>query len=277
MLNNYPGSKGGSGVAKRLVSLMPPHRIYVEGFLGAGAVMLLKKPARLNFGFDASRRVVAAWESAYYVETYEDMIGGYETAHQLLPDDALGNAGAMLCVKRLDMLDYLADPPRMLQHPDTLLYLDPPYLRTVRTRLFYECEMASPEEHAVLLEAIKTLRCMVMISHYPCRQYDDTLADWRRVTYRCMTRGGPRIEACYLNFPPPATFHDPRFLGDGYRERERMKRKATRWHRRFTGMSPAERAVVATALAGVDQAVMRQALNGDRTPSEMTGGSGATG
>ncbi len=60
-LPNYPGSKEGSGVDKRLVSLMPPHRTYVEGFLGGGALLRRKRPAALSIGIDLDPTVIAAW------------------------------------------------------------------------------------------------------------------------------------------------------------------------------------------------------------------------
>ena len=35
----YPGGKSGSGVYQQLINLMPPHKIYIEAFLGGGAIM----------------------------------------------------------------------------------------------------------------------------------------------------------------------------------------------------------------------------------------------
>jgi hypothetical protein len=45
--------------------------------------------------------------------------------------------------------------------------------------------------------------------------------------------------------------HDTRFVGEGFRERERIKRKRDRWRRRFAAMPPAERQVIAEALRAV--------------------------
>ena len=36
IFDNYPGSKGGSGTYQKLINLMPPHREYVELYLGGG-------------------------------------------------------------------------------------------------------------------------------------------------------------------------------------------------------------------------------------------------
>ena len=48
----YPGGKAGDGVYQRLISLMPPHEVYIEPFLGGGAIMRHKRPALLNIGID---------------------------------------------------------------------------------------------------------------------------------------------------------------------------------------------------------------------------------
>jgi hypothetical protein len=39
------GSKGGAGVAQRIISLMPSHELYIEAFAGLAAVGRLKRPA----------------------------------------------------------------------------------------------------------------------------------------------------------------------------------------------------------------------------------------
>lgn len=41
---SYPGGKGGAGVVQRIINLMPPHRVYLEPFLGGAAVMRARAP-----------------------------------------------------------------------------------------------------------------------------------------------------------------------------------------------------------------------------------------
>ena len=43
----YPGGKAGAGVYQTIINLMPPHDVYIEPFLGGGAVMRLKRPVRM--------------------------------------------------------------------------------------------------------------------------------------------------------------------------------------------------------------------------------------
>lgn len=45
-LLNYPGAKW--GMAKQIVSLMPPHRSYLEPFFGSGAVLFNKPPSAIE-------------------------------------------------------------------------------------------------------------------------------------------------------------------------------------------------------------------------------------
>jgi site-specific DNA-adenine methylase len=43
-----PGAKSAMGAAEQIISMMPTHRMYLEGFGGTGAVMLKKRPAAIN-------------------------------------------------------------------------------------------------------------------------------------------------------------------------------------------------------------------------------------
>lgn len=43
---NYPGAKW--GMAKQIVSMMPPHRSYLEPFFGSGAVLFNKQPSAIE-------------------------------------------------------------------------------------------------------------------------------------------------------------------------------------------------------------------------------------
>lgn len=43
---NYPGAKW--GMAKQIVSMMPPHRSYLEPFFGSGAVLFNKRPSAIE-------------------------------------------------------------------------------------------------------------------------------------------------------------------------------------------------------------------------------------
>jgi hypothetical protein len=67
--------------------------------------------------------------------------------------------------------------------PDTLFYLDPPYLHATRTaRNVYGREMTEAD-HLELLDLVCTVRGKVMISGYPSKLYNRELTDWHRVEF----------------------------------------------------------------------------------------------
>ena len=55
-LLNYPGAKW--GMAAQIVSLMPPHRSYLEPFFGSGAVLFNKPPSAIETVNDIDGDVV---------------------------------------------------------------------------------------------------------------------------------------------------------------------------------------------------------------------------
>lgn len=93
--------------------------------------------------------------------------------------------------------------------PTTLHYFDPPYVPSTRSLAnpydikyrggMYAHEMAE-EDHAPMLEAIRSLEGMVVLSGYETPLYDDALSDWRRVTREALADGArPRIEVLWIN------------------------------------------------------------------------------
>lgn len=55
---NYPGGKNGKGVYQTIINLMPPHEVYIEPFLGSGAILRKKRPAPVNIGMDLDETAV---------------------------------------------------------------------------------------------------------------------------------------------------------------------------------------------------------------------------
>jgi DNA adenine methylase len=92
--------------------------------------------------------------------------------------------------------------PLMLRHdgPDTLFYVDPPYLlESRRAGDYYRHEMTA-ERHAELLAALRKLRGMVVLSGYPSGLYDSVLAGWARHEKAARADGGgERVECVWLN------------------------------------------------------------------------------
>ncbi|KGF71166.1 DNA methyltransferase [Hoeflea sp. BAL378] len=104
---------------------------------------------------------------------------------------------------------------------ETLHYVDPPYLPETRNRRNphdpkhqYRHEM-TVADHMDLLEALRSLSGMVVLSGYPSVLYDDALADWRRVERMALADGArERTEVLWIN-PHCAARLDARAGGAG--------------------------------------------------------------
>lgn len=218
-MTSYPGGKGGDGVFQTIINQIPPHITYIEPFLGGGAIMRHKLLAETNIGVDMDQSAI----------------------------DNFPRMGARLI--HGDGIQYLARSPHC-EEPTTFVYCDPPYLMASRSskRNIYTVEMGSMDEHLHLLEVLLKLPCMVALSGYPNDLYDQILVGWRSIEFKAMTRAAVQhTEKLWMNYPEPVELHDYRYLGDDYRERERIKRKKLRWKTRLERMPAQERyALLAT-------------------------------
>jgi hypothetical protein len=131
------------------------------------------------------------------------------------------------------------------------VYADPPYLMETRRsqRQLYLYELGEQEQHIALLTQLKRLPCPVAISGYGSDLYNDLLAGWHTYTFRARTRGGPvATEWLWMNYPQPTALHDYSFLGDTFRQRERIKGKKQRWVNRLRRMDVLERQALLWAI-----------------------------
>jgi DNA adenine methylase len=213
----YPGAKNGAGVYQQIINQMPPHEVYIETHLGTGAVLRRKRPARRNIGIDIDLQVIDAFD-------------GKGLDVQLVHGNATFYLSAISYTGR------------------ELVYADPPYWPDSRKDLnLYRHEMTR-EQHAELLDVLTALPCKVIISGYWSDYYAQRLKGWRTHTFQAMTRHGLATEWLWMNFDEPTELHDYRYLGEDYRERERIKRKVNRWTRRLNAMDRLERQALLAAL-----------------------------
>lgn len=212
----YMGSKDAAGACERIIFELPPHSVYVEPFLGGGAVLRRKPRALLSIGVDADEAVVEAWTRGEWP----------------------GVVFARGCG-----LGWLVEHGHSLPH-DALVYADPPYLLEVRrSRRRYAVEFTR-SQHAELLLVLASLPCSVAISGYASRMYEEALAGWRHVQFQAMTRGGVAVEHLWVRSSIAAGGGGARTWGHDFRERERVKRKATRWVAMLQAMPEFEREAV---------------------------------
>lgn len=241
-MTRYTGGKNGAGVYQHIINLMPPHDCYIECFLGSGAVMRFKKPAKLNYAIDLDATIF---------ETFSDCLPDYN-------NEDSQNAYKFLCSDARDIL------PSILPMGDhhTLIYADPPYPLAVRStkRAIYKYEMLTDAEHFDLLTLLKSLPCMVMVSGYRYDLYDEMLISWRRSDYYTVNRAGRRVqESVWMNFAEPIKLHDYSFLGETANRRQDFKRLKERQIARLERMPAVRRYALLAAIEEYSQLAQAKA------------------
>lgn len=88
-----------------------------------------------------------------------------------------------------------------LNHPSVLAYIDPPYLKAVRTGRMYREEMLDDAQHVELLSFLaQDWQGMAVLSGYPHPLYDELLPGWMRVTREVAAEmGQSRTEALWIS------------------------------------------------------------------------------
>jgi DNA adenine methylase len=204
----YDGGKGQAGVYQKIINQMPPHRIYIEACLGMGAVMRVKRPAEISYGVEIDSDVLEEWRDVN------------------LPG---------LRLRRSDAITFLDVFP---WSGNECVYCDPPYLKETRSDQndIYRYEMTD-EQHEELLMVIKRIPAPVIISGYWSEMYADALKGWRTLSFSAIKRNGERsTEWLWCNFPEPLELHDYNFLGEDFRDRQRIRRKRERWEKKLRSM-----------------------------------------
>jgi site-specific DNA-adenine methylase len=196
----YYGGKNNSGSYQHIISEIPLHDVYIEPFLGSGAVFRNKIPSRLSFLLDMDFSILQGFSSW--------------TGFTMPAGTYCINANA---------LEFLRYYPYTGQE---FVYLDPPYLYSSRSKKspVYSFEMGDDKSHKFLLDIISRLSVPVAISHYASSLYSSMLQGWRSKNWRSRTRRGVAVEYLFMNYPTPAILADPRYIGSNFTERQRLKR-----------------------------------------------------
>jgi len=124
----YRGGKNSGGAYQKIICQIPPHQIYIEPFLGSGAILRMKRAAQVSIGIDLDSRAVDAFN-------YESIPG------------AVVKVGCG--IQFLESYNFQGNE---------FVYLDPPYLISTRRRRsrIYLREL-SEEDHKRLLAIIKRI------------------------------------------------------------------------------------------------------------------------
>lgn len=203
----YPGGKGKT--YQHLINLMPPHKKYIEPFLGSGIVIKNKLAAKVNIGNDINKNCIDNIDDIQNV-TLRNM-----DSIQLLESESLCK--------------------------DTLIYCDPPYVASTRRKKKIYRHEYSDDQHEKLLQFLVKQECMIMISGYESDLYNNYLNNWNLYNFSSQTQNGKATECVWFNFAKPTKLHDSRYLGNCFRERQTIKRRQVRLQQKIRDMNPLER------------------------------------
>ncbi|WP_094603440.1 hypothetical protein SPSIL_014920 [Sporomusa silvacetica DSM 10669] len=153
----------------------------------------------------ARRFLVRVWQS-YGGKTYCNTSWAHDRTNTVfrpkywckLPDRLLDvvERVKMAQIENMNAIELI----EMYNRENTLLYIDPPYLRNTRTQLHYKHEFAGTEEHKELLRLCKKHKGTVIISSYDNELYNSELDGWEKRSMRVATNnGGSAEEVIYLS------------------------------------------------------------------------------
>jgi DNA adenine methylase len=227
--NGYSRSKARPGLVQTIISEMPEHDVYIEGFAGRAAVFHEKRAAAFSYLIEA------------------DPVHCHSARSQI--------AGKPAKIIHGNVLDKVPKLRAVREPTKTLAYFDPPRLLSPPENYFN-----SEEFHEAFLDMALKLSCRVMIHGLRSDLYDRKLKNWRKVGITYVNHR-PHLECVWCNFPKEVYLHDPRYLGNNYRQRERIKRKHQRWQGKFGRMERSERQAVICALAKIDRESVKKGLD----------------
>ncbi len=228
----FVGSKKGGALPFAILNLIPPHAVFIEPFAGLAAITRRKKPAAETILVDKRR------------------------------DSRLELPAGVRFVRGCG-ITFLRNYPWI---GIEFVYCDPPYLLSSRNNRVYYAEEFTTAEHVELLRVLLWLTGLgvrVLLSGYHSTLYAETLSGWNLHKVQTYTQTHQvRTECLWFNYPRPTVLHEYGATGEGWRERQRIKRKVHRWAERLRAQGPLERAALFSALVDVMGAgAVRTAIN----------------
>ena len=251
----FPGGKSISGLYQKIINLIPPHSIYIEPFLGDGAVMRRKRAASHSVGVDFDAEVIARWRGDELdpLELYCcDGIEWLKHYFGLFRFPPRPRSPQSPVLQVAECCDAGRSKNGIQPFQDTLVFADPPYPAATRqsSRSPYRFDM-SDEQHADLLSVLKRLPCYVIVSSYDSSLYRSALSEWRVIEIPVTNRANRRaVEYVWMNYPEPTQLHDYSYLGAEKRERERIRRRVNSWCRTLARLPILERKAIVDAMIG---------------------------
>ena len=218
---NYKGNKNIDGVKQKILSLIPKHRVFIEGFAGGAGI---------------AKNIYTGSETVILIEKNKKQC-------DILELDLPGSVVVNDCV--FDFIENF----KYIINPNVVLFLDPPYIFSTRfnNSIFYDFEL-SDNDHVKLLLSILQLPCNVIIIHPVSSIYAKYLNFWyyKNVTIRYNKKNSKEI--IYYNFQDSIAKNDYSSHGENSTDRQRIKRKITRNIQKIENLNPVDKECLLNAI-----------------------------
>ena len=233
--STYYGGQNGSGHYQILINHVPVHDIHIEGFLGmSGIFKNMSMPAGVRrYGFDLDKEVVDWWNKCQ---------DPGDTSIYVHSDYAA--AGIVLSM--------------LPANARIFIHFDPPYRKT-RSPLKYKHKPTGDNWYMDMLDFIALNRgenIYWMVSHWKDDLFDQLFKfGFHHVPFKTISRAGLIDNGIYVNYDITqlelACFD---YVGSGYTDRQRIKRKVGRMAKKVMSMSAGERGLLYRELGVAMQA-----------------------
>lgn len=141
-------------------------------------------------GFRVSKK-----RNAFKSGTFRSYVENFMQFHERINEATIENLDWRECITKYDS-------------PQTLFYLDPPYVHSTRTKKDGYFHEFSDQDHVDLLELIQNLKGKVILSGYESEIYDSL--NWKKVSINARTNADDRKEVIWLC---PKTANEQKQMG----------------------------------------------------------------
>ena len=224
----YNGGKSGNGTFQNIISQVSKCNIFIDAMAGNGGIASHISNAGIIVINDIDTGIVSKWK---------DLIDKNNTGHP-----------GKIILENLDYWDLIVKYD-IARSETVFFYFDPPYLLSTRKskKPLYKYEW-SEADHKQFLSLAPTVKSNCMISAYENDLYNKMLKGWNKYFFKSQTRNGQRIECLYMNYEQSNILQDFSHVGKDYLDRQRLKRKISRWLNKLKQLPPLERTMIINSI-----------------------------
>lgn len=252
----YNGGKSGNGTYQNIINHIPKCRIFIDAMVGNGGIVSNLNLPSITIINDIDLSIINDYkinlskgiiDNNIYTGVSADIDQNIFVGQK--QEIILENLDFPELIDKYDYSDISGIKDISLYASDIFFYFDPPYLKSTRRNQkdLYKFDW-DKNQHIKFINRSLTVKSNCMISHYPCKLYDEAFNSWNKFDFVSTTRNGQRIERIYMNYSKPLLLQDFRYLGKDFTDRQRLKRKAERLNKKLNNLPDEEKIYLFSSL-----------------------------